>query len=157
MKRIIIGLILLLAMSCFLTGCYEDELPQKINPLANTDANPIETENATPTEATENDEHDVVTTTYIYEREGAGSEFTISLKDDGTFLYYPGALSSSFHEGTWTAEGNEFHLVEKGDNKECNYYFYKQDSYLEFIKEYSDDFSFVDVPDGGKFRLSEDN
>ncbi len=38
MKKIIIALILLVAISCFLTACYEDELPQKINPLAKTDA-----------------------------------------------------------------------------------------------------------------------
>ncbi len=156
MKKIIIGLILLLVISCLLVGCNEDEWPQKINPLAYTDAIENETADQNETEDTTSNEasgeREVVVTKYVYEKEGAGGEFALYIKDDGTFDYYEGYLSSHLGHGTWTAEGNEFHLME---GNQQHYYFYLEDCDLKFIADYSDNFHLVDVADGEKFLFSE--
>ncbi len=60
-------------------------------------------------------------------------------------------MSSSPGLGTWTAEGNEYLLVE-GNGR--NYYFYLEDGALEFIADYSD--NFCKVADGEKFILSDE-
>lgn len=41
---------------------------------------------------------------YVYEKDSFGSDFIISLKEDGSFTYYEGALSSYIGTGEWTVE-----------------------------------------------------
>ena len=40
---------------------------------------------------------DLAGKTYEYEKEGFGGNFTIQLKEDGTFTYYEGGLLSLIH------------------------------------------------------------
>lgn len=62
-----------------------------------------------------------ITGTYVYEGEGFGGDFTVTIREDGTFTYYEGPLSSIFGDGTW------------------------------YLAEDSADFIFVDVADGDRF------
>lgn len=50
-----------------------------------------------------------------------GGDFTVTIREDGTFTYYEGPLSSIFGDGTW------------------------------YLAEDSADFIFVDVADGDRF------
>ena len=96
--------------------------------------------------------------TYVWEKEGFGSDFTVTLNEDGTYLYYAGALSSYIGEGRWTLDSGVVTLAE--DKELCGYdnvfRFAAGEGELVFISEGSDDFMYVDVQDGDKFVYSPD-
>ena len=50
---------------------------------------------------------------YVWEKEGFGGNFSISLFADGTFQYYEGMLSSYIGMGTWSREGDIITLTEE--------------------------------------------
>ena len=52
---------------------------------------------------------------YVYEKEGFGGEFTITLNKDGTFEYYEGGLSSFLGHGTWTLEDGLLCMAEENE------------------------------------------
>ena len=58
-------------------------------------------------------EIDVAGKTFVWEKEGAGGDFTITLNEDGTYEYYVGFLSSYIGSGNWTVEGSELTMTEK--------------------------------------------
>ena len=93
---------------------------------------------------------------YIYEKEGFGGSFVISLGDDGKFAYYEGMLSSYYGRGEWTYEDGKVTLV---DDKESDYgrknVFAYENGTLTYIAMESDGFLYVDVADGEEFVLSE--
>ena len=43
---------------------------------------------------------------FVYEKEGFGSDFTIEIKDDNTYSYYEGVLSSIIGGGKWELDGS---------------------------------------------------
>lgn len=66
-----------------------------------------------------------------YTKPGFGSDAVINIKEDGTFTYSPGMLSSYFQMGNWKLKGKELTMFnEFGDF----WYFRVEDKTLEFIK-----------------------
>lgn len=88
---------------------------------------------------------------YVYEKDGFGGPFTITLKEDGSFTYYEGMLSSYIGMGDWTVEGDALTLREKDQW----FAFRVEEESLVFRKEMSGKFLFIDVEDGEKFTIEE--
>ena len=86
---------------------------------------------------------------YVYEKDGFGGPFTISLEEDGSFTYYEGMLSSYIGMGDWTLEGETLTLREKDQW----FAFQVEGESLIFRKEMSGKFLFIDVADGEKFSI----
>ena len=87
---------------------------------------------------------------YVWEKEGFGGYFVITLVKDGTFSYYEGMLSSHIGLGNWTVKDGILTLTEKYGNKRT-YRFSAEDGALVFIGEGSDRFIYVSVMDGDRF------
>jgi len=86
---------------------------------------------------------------FVYEKEGFGGKFTISLHEDGTFGYYEGMLSSHIGMGSWTVEGDTLTLRE--DTFSRVFRFRIQEGVLSYIKEKSSPFTYVQLEDGARF------
>lgn len=86
---------------------------------------------------------------FVYEKEGFGGKFTISLQDDGTFSYYEGLLSSHLGWGTWTVEGDTLTLRE--DTFSRVFHFRIEDDSLYYIKKSSSPFTYVQLGDNARF------
>ena len=91
-----------------------------------------------------------ITGTYVYEGEGAGGEFTITIGKDAACSFYEGPLSSCHGEGTWKKEGGVIILSEENGHDIINR-FAAGNSVLVFIEKGSDNFPHVTLPDGGRF------
>lgn len=95
--------------------------------------------------------------TYIYEKEGIGSNFTIRINDDGTFSYSEGVLSSYLGIGVWELDGDTLIL---SDDEKIGYpfvnYFKVNGSDLVFLSENSSNYIYVKVADGERFTGSPD-
>ena len=89
--------------------------------------------------------------TFVYEKEGTGSEFTITLNADGTFEYYTGVLSSYLGGGTWEIKDDTVVMTESTSDKVQ--YLKIQGSDLVYIADRSDNFYGVRVNEGEKFCL----
>lgn len=97
-------------------------------------------------------ESDIAGKTYVYEKEGFGGDFTIQIKDDKTFEYYEGPLSSYIGMGKWTLEDDIVCLSEKSEAGDLSHNYFKVDGdTLVFLTEKSRNFSFVKVSDGERF------
>lgn len=104
-------------------------------------------------EPTKSDPVKVESTTYKYEKDGFGGDFTITLNDDGTFQYYEGMLSSYIGIGTWIMDDdNVICLTDNamGDRTMDNY-FKMEGNDLVWIEEGSDNFMYIKVVDGERF------
>ncbi len=88
---------------------------------------------------------------YVWEKEGAGGAFTISLFEDGTFQYYEGMFSSYIGMGTWEKDGEVITLTEGDIGYGFVFKFRMSHGDLLFIKEESDKFLYTDVADGDRF------
>ena len=86
---------------------------------------------------------------FVYEKEGFGGKFTISLQDDGTFSYYEGLLSSHLGWGTWTVEDDTLTLRE--DTFSRVFHFRIEDDSLYYIKKSSSPFTYVQLADSARF------
>ncbi len=94
---------------------------------------------------------------FVYEKEGFGGDCYIEFKEDGTFLYSPGYLSSYLGGGTWEISGNKVVLTQENDGmvgKRVNY-FNIVGNELIFIEEGSDNFIGTNVKDGEKFCVKQ--
>ena len=105
---------------------------------------------------------------YVYDGEGAGGDFTITLSESGRFQYYEGMLSSYIGMGHWTLEGGILTLTDDDgvgriiDNEDGTTSFEetqgfvnrfkKEDGKLIFIAEGSDNFLYVKLEDGAEFK-----
>lgn len=87
---------------------------------------------------------------YVYEIEGAGGKFSISIWADGTFTYHEGLYSSYIGRGKWTLDGDILCLEEDTGASLTNY-FKVDDDDLIFMAENSSGFLLVDVADGERF------
>ncbi|MBO4615727.1 MAG: hypothetical protein J5717_00095 [Lachnospiraceae bacterium] len=91
---------------------------------------------------------------YVWEKEGFGSPFYITLNSDGTFQYYVGAFSSHIGMGRWNKDDSVLTLTE--DEKQTGYgatfTFEIQDDNLIFVQKKSAAFGGVTVEDGDKFK-----
>ena len=68
-------------------------------------------------------------------------------KEDGTFTYYEGGLSSYIGTGDWSLEGETLTLQERTRH----FTFQVEEDNLVFQKEDSGEFSYLTVEDGEKF------
>lgn len=94
-------------------------------------------------------------TTFIYEKDGTGGAFTISLGSDGSFDYCEGCFSSYLGHGEWKLEDGIITLTDKnfsGEPTRTNKFRYENDC-LTYIAEGSDSFTYVKVTDGDKFPV----
>ena len=88
--------------------------------------------------------------TYLYEGEGFGGDFTITLNADGTYTFYEGSLSSYLGGGRWDIDYNAIYMTEE-NGFELNFMFGVEDGALIYVKVNSDDFPYVKVADGERF------
>ena len=94
-----------------------------------------------------------VTGIYRYEGEGAGGDFTITIARNGSYTFYEGPLSSYIGGGEWMMANSRMDLYEDGEKGEWMHFtFIPGEAALVFVQdEYSDNFLYVHVPDGGRF------
>lgn len=90
--------------------------------------------------------------TFVYEKEGIGGLFTISFKEDGTYMYYEGDLSSYTGSGSWNIDGNTVVLSEEIRDSVIRLKI--QGGTLIYIAEGSGNFYYIKVKDGERFTLS---
>ena len=89
---------------------------------------------------------------YIYEKEGFGSDFYITLNSDGSMRCSEGALSSYFGLGTWKLDGDTV-ILTTDDEKFVNR-FAVEDGTLVYQSADSTGFMYLTVSDGEKFLPS---
>ncbi len=96
---------------------------------------------------------DIAGKTYLYDGEGFGSSFTITLYEDGTFTYYEGMLSSYIGTGTFMLDGDTVIMTDNGHGGYGLVNHFKRDGDdLVFVEQDSDNFVYVKVKDGEKFH-----
>ncbi len=88
--------------------------------------------------------------TYVYEGEGFGGKFTITLNNDGSCSFYEGPLRSYIGGGSWFREQGPIILSEENGRDLINYFAAGNDV-LVFIESGSDNFPYVHLPDGSRF------
>ena len=93
---------------------------------------------------------DIADKTYVYEKDGFGGYFTITLNNDGTFQYYEGLLSSYIGNGSWELEGNTLTL---SDDRSAINYFTVESEKLVFQEKDSSNFLHITVSDGENFLV----
>ena len=92
--------------------------------------------------------------TYVWEKQGFGGDFTITLNEDGTYTYYEGMLSSFIGSGNWTVKDGIL-ILEADPDYGLAFRFDIQDDSLLFRAEESSQFIYVKVEDGDRFILRE--
>ena len=88
--------------------------------------------------------------TFVWEKEGFGGDFTITLNEDGTYEYYAGYLSSYIGQGNWTVTGSELTMTETS-GYDLTFHFTVKENELVYIAEGSSGFAYVTVEDGDRF------
>ena len=90
---------------------------------------------------------------YTYEKVGYGSQFVITLNEDGTFVYVEGWMGDYTGVGTWTMEDNVVIMQDDklyGSSAVNRFLFDGQN--LIFQAKGSDNFFYVSVLDGEMFK-----
>lgn len=87
---------------------------------------------------------------YLYEGDGFGGDFTISLRADGSFTYYEGGLSSYIGAGKWSISGDILTLEDETGVPKVNR-FRIEGNDLIFQAKGSTNFIYVEVADGAVF------
>ena len=95
-------------------------------------------------------EADIAGKTYVWEKEGAGGDFTITLSKDSTYEYYEGYYSSYIGMGNWKLEKGILTMTENS-GYDFVFRFSVQDGELRYIADGSDPFLYVQVEDGDRF------
>ncbi len=91
--------------------------------------------------------------TYIYEKEGFGGDFYITISEDGSFSYSVGLLASYAGVGEWTMDDGVLRLKDREypSLKFENFFTVKEDK-LVFIEEDSTNFMYLEVANGAVFN-----
>lgn len=94
-----------------------------------------------------------------YSRKNANGidSFTITLSEDGTYQYFETAISSHLGHGNYTVEGDTVALVDSNipgvyGSLTRTYKFKYADDKLVYIEAESDEFMYIDLPDGAEFE-----
>ncbi len=97
--------------------------------------------------------------TYIYEKEGIGGSFVISIKSDGTFTYTEGPDSGYEAHGVWTYVNGTLSLIDDihGSDMSISNNFFFVDGNLWYITQDSTGFSQVNVEEGDLFVYAYSN
>ncbi len=101
-----------------------------------------------------NDSASTVIATYVYEKEGSGGGFTITLQKENHFSYYTGFLSSYIGYGDYTIE-DEILTLATSDGMFVHRFRYEDDA-IFYIADGSSQFMYVSVADGDRFDLTPD-
>ncbi|MBQ3842862.1 MAG: hypothetical protein II820_09245 [Ruminiclostridium sp.] len=88
--------------------------------------------------------------TFVWEKEGFGGDFTITLNEDGTYGYYEGFLSSYIGAGKWTEENGRLTLTETS-GYDFVFRFDVKDGELVYVSDGSDGFIYTKVENGDRF------
>lgn len=96
---------------------------------------------------------DVAGKQYVYEKEGAGSAFYISIYKDGTFQYYAGMYSSHIGLGNWKLKDGKLYLYDTTLQDTITFVFTVEKNALLYIDAESAPFMYVDVADGDRFNF----
>ena len=88
--------------------------------------------------------------TFVRENGGFGGDFTITLREDGSYEYYEGFLSSYIGMGMWTVEDGMLILTEQG-GYDFVYRFTVQVGALVYRTAGSSAFIYVKAADGDRF------
>jgi len=92
---------------------------------------------------------------YVYEGKDIMGSFTITLYDDGTFTYYEGVVSSYIGVGSWEQDGNIITLADNGHGGQGRINHFELDGNdLAFVEQDSDNFIYVKIKNGEKFRCT---
>ena len=91
--------------------------------------------------------------TFLYEKDGFGSDFRIQLNEDGTYLYYEGALSSYIGAGTWKVNGNILTMHDGGEMGDPHFKnnFIIEENRIIWQENDSTNFLYLKVSDGDSF------
>ena len=92
--------------------------------------------------------------TFCWEKEGFGSDFTVSFKPDGTYAYYEGVLSSYIGMGTWSVKDGIITMAETG-GYDFIYHFAIDGDDIVYIARNSSKFIYSHVEDGDRFIPAE--
>ena len=109
--------------------------------------------------SSEGDEQAVIGKTFVYEEQGFGGNFAITINEDGTFQYYEGMLSSYIGIGSWEVEDGKITITDDPNlcgNERKNTFEIKKDS-LIWIEQGSDNFIYIKLEDGASFSCSDKN
>jgi hypothetical protein len=93
--------------------------------------------------------------TYVWEKEGFGGDFYISLLEDGTYQYYEGFLSSFIGLGEWTVEDGVLILTDN-TGYGLTFRFRVEEDRILYMAEGSGRFGHARVEDGDAFLYRED-
>ncbi len=93
--------------------------------------------------------------TYVWEKEGFGGDFYISLLEDGTYQYYEGFLSSFIGLGEWTVEDGVLILTDR-TGYGLTFRFRVEKDRILYMAEGSGRFAHARVEDGDAFLYRED-
>ena len=89
--------------------------------------------------------------TFVYEKEGAGGDFYITLNKGGEFDYYEGPRSSYKGHGLWCVDKDVL-IITEADGECRTFRFDIQKKKIIFKADESDEFTYVNVPNGGVFK-----
>ncbi len=92
--------------------------------------------------------------TFVWEKEGFGGDFTLTLNGDGSYSYYEGFLSSYMGSGEWTVKDGVLILNEES-LPGMTFRFGVKNRELIFLSEGSSRFPYVSVEDGDRFLPGE--
>lgn len=102
------------------------------------------------------DKNNLFQRTYVWEKEGFGGDFTITLYEDGTFQYYVGPLSSHIGIGIWSEKNSVLSLTEETGADYCYLFtFEMKEDRIIFKADESNKFLNVTVEDGDSFLLKD--
>ena len=85
--------------------------------------------------------------TYVYDGEGFGGAFTITISDNGSFTFYEGFLSSYIGHGKWQIK----HKILTISDSTFTNKFEIRGKEIVFVEEGSTNFMYVKLKDGEKF------
>ncbi|MBR4384948.1 MAG: hypothetical protein IKP51_00330 [Treponema sp.] len=93
--------------------------------------------------------------TYVYDKEGFGSDFTISFYEDNKFHYSEGGLSSYIGYGIWEIK-NKIITLHDVDMPFCNNFILKGNK-LVWQEKNSSNFLYLKISDGDTFSEADEN
>ena len=89
---------------------------------------------------------------YTYEGEGFGGDFTLTLREDGSYSYYEGLLSSYIGLGSWTEEDGLLTLTDVMGYGFVNHFRPTAEGDLVYCAEGSTNFLYLKLKDGAVFK-----
>jgi hypothetical protein len=98
---------------------------------------------------------DICGKTYVYDKEGFGSDFIISFYENNKFYYCEGMLSSYIAYGTWEIKNNIITLQD--DDPHFYNSFILKENKLIWQEKTSSNFLYLKISDGDTFSEADDN